>query len=181
MSTPKPPLKDPVFAAVLAWLVPGLGHLYQGRIGKGLVFAVCLLSTFFYGMYLGNWGVVYLRWDQKEQRWAYLCQVGIGLPALPAFVQWWRHGWPDDPIDAFQAPPSDRELDERHRLGRFFEIGTVYTMIAGLLNILAIYDACAGPAYFREEEQEKDGKPRSKESHSASSGARQLAPAEPGA
>ena len=30
-------------------------------------------------------------------------------------------------------------------LGDFFEIGTVFTVIAGLLNILAIYDAYGGP------------------------------------
>jgi hypothetical protein len=30
-------------------------------------------------------------------------------------------------------------------LGDYFEIGTVFTVIAGLLNILAIYDAYGGP------------------------------------
>ena len=30
-------------------------------------------------------------------------------------------------------------------MGPFFELGTVYTLIAGLLNILAIYDAWGGP------------------------------------
>ena len=30
-------------------------------------------------------------------------------------------------------------------LPHYFELGTVYTMIAGLLNILAVYDACCGP------------------------------------
>ncbi len=39
------------------------------------------------------------------------------------------------------------ELDQLHnRLNRFFELGTVYTMVAGLLNVLVIYDAWAGPA-----------------------------------
>jgi hypothetical protein len=31
------------------------------------------------------------------------------------------------------------------RLGKFFEIGTLYTMLAGMLNLLVIYDAWAGP------------------------------------
>jgi hypothetical protein len=31
------------------------------------------------------------------------------------------------------------------RLGRFFDIGSLYTMLAGLLNLLVIYDAWAGP------------------------------------
>lgn len=33
----------------------------------------------------------------------------------------------------------------QRRLGRFFDIGTLYTMLAGLLNLLVIYDAWAGP------------------------------------
>jgi hypothetical protein len=32
-------------------------------------------------------------------------------------------------------------------LNRYFEFGTVYTMIAGLLNVLAIYDAWGGPVF----------------------------------
>ena len=42
-------LKDPRLAAFLAWLVPGLGHIYQGRTGKGVLFFVCIVGTFFYG------------------------------------------------------------------------------------------------------------------------------------
>ena len=33
------------------------------------------------------------------------------------------------------------------------EIGTIYTTVAGLLNILAIYDAYEGPAYLDEDEE----------------------------
>ncbi len=54
--------------------------------------------------------------------------------------------------------PSD--LDRAHKeLGGRFELGVVYTMIAGLLNILAIYDAYEGPAYETEEEEEETDKP----------------------
>jgi hypothetical protein len=44
-------------------------------------------------------------------------------------------------------------------LGEYFEIGTVFTVIAGLLNILAIYDAYGGPLVLPAEEEKKaDGK-----------------------
>src|SRR5579872_147361 len=43
-----------IVAAFLSYLVPGLGQIYQGRIGKGILFAVCLYALFFYGMYLGS-------------------------------------------------------------------------------------------------------------------------------
>jgi hypothetical protein len=51
------------------------------------------------------------------------------------------------------APPRRPVLEDRAddvaawyvRFGAGYEMGTWYTMIAGLLNILAIYDAYAGP------------------------------------
>ena len=72
----------------------------------------------------------------------------------------------------FMAPPEvssilnqEDELDRlQKRLHRYWEFGTVYTMIAGLLNILAIYDAWGGPAFAtslpekRDEDDEGDSK-----------------------
>ena len=43
-----------------------------------------------------------------------------------------------------------------------FELGTAFTMIAGLLNILAIYDAWGGPVFLetakKDEEEDEDEK-----------------------
>lgn len=171
-------LKDPRLAAFLAWLVPGLGHFYQGRTGKGILFFVCIVSTFFYGMYIGGGRVVYASTANVfsmrflQDRWQYVCQVGVGLPALPALVQrqlvrsgkrplfgdnFMRPPYNDPPLGAprFESPD---ETDHNHTVyhpdelakwnyefGDYFEIGTVFTVIAGLLNILAIYDAYGGP------------------------------------
>ena len=157
-------LRDPALAAFLAWLLPGLGHFYQGRRAKGALFSVCVLGTFFYGLYLGDGHVVYASWKPQHRRLPYLCQVGAGLPALPALVQSYRVGRGIDAIGNWMTPPDVSiprqyrhrvetwDLDAEHRrLHRFFELGTVYTMIAGLLNILVIYDAWGGPAYAEHE------------------------------
>ena len=86
-------LKDPVLAGFLAWLLPGAGHFYQGRYAKGVLYLVCILGTFVYGLYLssrrttGPARVVYFSFRSGDLRLAYLCQVGAGLPALPALVQ----------------------------------------------------------------------------------------------
>ena len=80
-------LRNPAIAALLGWLVPGVGHLYQGRIAKGILFLVTILTTFFYGLYLGDGKVVYASWRPGDTRWAYVCQVGVGLAALPALIQ----------------------------------------------------------------------------------------------
>src|SRR5215469_12848098 len=131
-------LKDPLFAAFLAWLLPGLGHWYQGRRHKAVLFFVCIMGTFGYGLYLGEGRVVYASWRDNDRRLPYLCQVGVGLPALPALVQAQR----STPIKVpfcknFMAPPemsNGGEMDQlQKRLHRFWELGTVYTMIAGLL------------------------------------------------
>lgn len=174
-------LKNPALAGVLAWLVPGLGHFYQGRTAKGIVFCVCILSTFTYGVYLGGsseWGlgrVVYASWRPGQRRLPYLCQIGAGLVAMPALLEAQRAADGKKPLfGGFMAPPRPvddpnagrrREalfeqptLDELHKtLHRYFDVGTAYTMIAGLLNVLAIYDACCGPVIAenrREEEEE---------------------------
>jgi hypothetical protein len=166
-------LKDPALAAFLAWLVPGLGHLYQGRKAKAALFCVCILGTFIYGLYLGSseslgaGRVVYFRWHKEEKRLPYLCQVGAGVVALPALVQARRvknglaprwngfmappalHGQPttDDPSGHFDEHGQPTLDHTHHELHHYFELGTVFTMIAGLLNVLVVYDAWGGPVF----------------------------------
>ena len=50
-------------------------------------------------------------------------------------------------------PPQEGINGLYPRLGKLVEVGWVYTVIAGLLNILAIYDAYEGPAYADEPEE----------------------------
>ena len=47
-------LKSPALAAVLSWLVPGLGQLYQGRTLKATIFIVSLTGIFLAGMWMGD-------------------------------------------------------------------------------------------------------------------------------
>jgi hypothetical protein len=149
------PLKDPALAAFWAWLIPGAGHWYQGRRSKAVLFFVCIMGTFVYGLYLGDGRVVYASWRPDDHRLAYLCQIGVGVVAMPALVQAYRAKTNDHFFknSKFMVPPDlvkkqeANELDDlQKRLGHFFELGTVYTMVAGLLNVLVIYDVWGGPA-----------------------------------
>jgi hypothetical protein len=161
-------LKNPPLAAFWAWLIPGAGHLYQGRYAKGILFAVCILGTYFFGLALGGGKVVYASFRQPDMRYPYLCQVAVGIPALPALIQRQRVMNDREPLwNGFMAPPK-QPVHEQHRdqladwhraMKSNFELGTLYTMIAGLLNVLAIYDAFAGPAFMTSEEQSKDKPP----------------------
>ncbi len=142
-------LREPNQAALLAWLVPGLGHFYQRRYAKGVLFFVCILGTYFFGLALGEGKVVYASWNQVERRWQFPLQLGVGLPAAPAVIQSLavRRGGDAPLFGGLMAPPrSQEELSQWHsELNIRFELGTLYTMVAGLLNILAIWDAYAGP------------------------------------
>ena len=80
-------LRDPYWAAFLAWLVPGAGHFYQRRFAKGLLFTICILTTFFVGLGLGRGRCVYASFRTNDFRWQYMCQLGAGAVALPAIAQ----------------------------------------------------------------------------------------------
>jgi hypothetical protein len=153
-------LKDPVVAALLAWLVPGLGHLYQGRVAKGVLFGVCILGIYLFGLYISSGRAVYASWTENDKRLYYLCQVWVGLPALPAMLQTYlvRHG-KEPLLGGVMAPHKNPgELNEWYRtLNSYLDLGTVYTTIAGLLNVLVIYDAWGGPVQFEEEEKKRKG------------------------
>jgi len=166
-------LRQPGLAAFWAWLWPGAGHLYQRRYAKGILFMVCILSTYFYGLALGGGHVVYASWKPPERRWQYFCQVGVGLPALPALVQSRRMATKRPLLfKGMMAPPRYEprmggldDLSQWHlQYKLLFELGTLYTMIAGLLNVLAVYDAYAGPVWTSPDERKKDETPESDES-----------------
>ena len=146
-------LRNPALAALLAWLWPGAGHLYQRRNVKGFLFMACVLATYFFGSLLGQGRVVYASWQSSDRRWHYWCQVGVGLPALPALIQNRLVRSGKEPLwGGIMAPPAkvvenaEDELARWHdKLSHRYDLGVLYTMIAGLLNVLAICDAYAGP------------------------------------
>jgi hypothetical protein len=147
-------------AAFLAWLLPGLGHFYQGRTGKGWLYAISILGLYFVGFALGEGKIVYWRWVNplnNPERFClhYIGQFFVGLPALPALIQATLSYFDFRPIlGGFMAEPPQNVINALHpRLGKLNEVATIYTTVAGLLNILAIYDALEGPAYTDGDEE----------------------------
>src|SRR3954447_25217685 len=169
MSPPKPPPPPPVkldyLAGALSYLVPGLGQLTQGRVGKGLLFLACLYGLFFYGMWLGSFKNVYIPDGHPEERgsaarlagdiytrFQFVGQFPIGLAAWPAVYQYAAYDDRDEapPLKGWMRAPSIEEVNRLQRDGdKTWDLGWVYTVIAGVLNVLLVYDALAGPA-FRE-------------------------------
>jgi uncharacterized protein DUF6677 len=197
-------------AGFLSYLIPGLGQISQGRIGKGLLFFVCITGLFFYGMYLGNWSNVYLPDLADENkplgkapllanlyhRPQFLGQVWVGVAAWPAIVQYmaydkyaesgplfgiyqrfpYENRSSDEPPADMAGDPAGRRkyrkerdlkasealkdwpgktLNEMQTEGdKTWDLGWVFTVIAGVLNIMVIYDALAGPAFIVTEPEE---------------------------
>ena len=156
MPEPTVNLKNRPLAAFLAWLIPGLGHLYQGRKAKAVLYFTCILSLFVAGEFMGGWQVVYWRWVNPLQNSEQFClnypgQFFAGLPALPALIQATLKWYGQNPILwDYLVEPSQNEINGLYEAGKFVEMGYLYTTIAGLLNILAIFDAYEGPALAHE-------------------------------
>jgi hypothetical protein len=168
-------LKNPFLAAVLAWLVPGLGHWYQGRREKAVLFFVCIMSIFLFGCYLGSdreFGparVVYAKWNKGEKRLFFIPQAFIGIAAIPAVLQEnqvkqglaprWR-GLMAPPNSPNVTKPKDNPTLNNlyENLGRYFELGTIFTVIAGFMNILVVFDAVSGPIIETENNKQEKKK-----------------------
>jgi hypothetical protein len=173
---------DPI-AAVLSYLIPGLGQIYQGRIGKGILFFVCIYTLFFAGSYMGSGTVQLKRGEESEtytvasnvylpdtadqnnpfnlprlaanlyNRPQFAGQFWVGIAAWPAvwqYLNYDRRQERGDPLlGQFQRTPSEAALNAVHTSGdKLLELGWVFTVIAGVLNVMVIYDALAGPAFL---------------------------------
>lgn len=104
---------------VLAWAIPGLGHIAAGRVTRGLVFGLVVLALFLGG--IGLHGKVY-RPEQGEPL-AYLAAVGaagVGLPYVVAHTM---------------------GLSLGNIRSQSYEYGNTFTLVAGLLNLLIVLDA----------------------------------------
>jgi len=106
----------PIAAVVLAWLVPGLGHLYQGRRARAAVVFGALVGLFL----LGTWLAEGSNLSRERHFYYWSGQFLLGVPALVA--QWIGGG-----MHISHAIP-------------LVDAGLVFGCVAGLLNLLAMID-----------------------------------------
>ena len=176
------PLKNRWLAAFLAWLCPGLGHFYQGRTAKGVIFFSTLVPLLVAGLWMGSyWGGneehrlcfaknAYFQWQPGNKRLYFFPQALNAVVAVPAVIQAKvvQNGAPPLWGGAFAppAPSSTLQTEEAQtvrptlnaillRLHSWFEMGTIFIAAAGLLNLLVIFDALCGPAWIIPEELQK--------------------------
>ena len=95
----------PFLALLLAWLVPGAGHVYMGRLARGIIIFVTIAATFWAGVALG--GVMTV--DNYYERWWFVAQMCSGVHGL---VAWYREQQVYNKISASlraKGYPVDRE------------------------------------------------------------------------
>jgi hypothetical protein len=109
---------DPAGAALLAWAVPGAGHLFLGKWAKALLYFLLISGTFFAGWAMSDFDNIYF----ERGRWHVIPQMGVGIATFAIGLK------------AAAANPKDTVMP-------LFEMGTLYTMVAGLLNVLVVMDA----------------------------------------
>lgn len=113
---------NPWLIGFTAWLVPGLGHILQGRIMRGVLSGITLLLMFVLGIMIG--GHIYGLRETNEGLLSILfglCDLGSGL--LYFFARF-----------------AGLAVNERPEQATA-EYGSVFLMVAGLLNLILALDA----------------------------------------
>ena len=123
---------------LLAWIIPGTGHLLLKRPKRAIVFFVAILILFFWGLDLGA-KIYQYEAQQPLTLFALFAQVGVGLPYfLARFIASYARLHVLSPFypfaEAFQFGNGNIERVT-------FDYGNTFTIVAGLLNFLIILDA----------------------------------------
>lgn len=148
-----------VVAPILAWILPGLGHWRLGHRRRARLIGAGVLGLYFAGLLIGGIDVI----DRRDDRWWYYGQVLAG-PITPAIDYWINKHLnirvdkdgralnpplkPHPPLlegDAYYGE-NNLAFDPDYRpaytpsLSHMNEVGTLYTTLAAMLNLLAILD-----------------------------------------
>jgi hypothetical protein len=113
-------------AAVLAYLFPGAGYLYLGQRTRALWFCAGVLSLILAGTLIGGIDVIdrHRNGPTDGDPWWFIPQAGAG-PLIFA-IDWVRETRLQSSIT-----PS---------IGRVNEVGILYVVMAGMLNLIAVVD-----------------------------------------
>ena len=103
----------------VAWAIPGGGHLWQGRIQKGLTFLIALPLMFVFGLWLEG-RLFPFELTQPLVALAAFADIGIGVPYFIAKAVGAGTG---------------------RVVAIAYEYGNAFVIVAGLLNMLVVLDA----------------------------------------
>jgi len=148
----RPNMLTPFLAGFLAWIVPGAGHVYLGRTLRGVILCVCINGLFWAGVAMGGVFTV----EPVNSRWWFFAQMIAGASGV---ASWHRQERDRRAIADEQGipprPPADeagnarwqrafqKAADEKGRWPAYPTDVTAraYSGIAGMLNLMCIFDA----------------------------------------
>lgn len=155
MSTPEhtvPPIRP--LAGLAALVLPGLGHLVLGETKRGVLIAIGVLGLFFGGLFIGGIDSV----DSKEDKVWFIGQALVGPLAFGVdYIHQNQFKVKDTDFSGNIVARSARPNEGRDpktgapvpggtppnikSLAKVNEIGTLFSTIAGMLNLIVIMDA----------------------------------------
>lgn len=109
---------SPFLLCLAAWAVPGLGHMWQGRRGKGVILLVALSLMFAIGLAIDGRLAPFTFADPLVGL-AAMANLGIGLPYFVAAAL---------------------GVGEGNVRAVTYEYGNAFLIVAGLLNVLVVID-----------------------------------------
>jgi len=109
----------PAAVCVVSWLVPGAGHLMQGRRQKGIIFLVALTAMFLTGLALDGRLFPFI-FNEPLVGLAAIANLGMGIPYFIAKAI---------------------GLGKGVVTAASYEYGNTFLIVAGLLNMLVAIDA----------------------------------------
>ena len=110
---------NPTLVTIASWIVPGAGHLWQGRTQKGLIFLVAIPLMFAIGLWLEG-RLFPFEISQPLVALAAFAGLGNGLPYFAAAML----GMGKGVVTAAT-----------------YEYGNTFVIVSGLLNLLVALDA----------------------------------------
>jgi hypothetical protein len=113
------PRANPTSIAILAWLVPGAGHLAVGQFRKAVVFFVVLTGMFLIGLAFGGQLFAFTPAEPLVLL-AGLAEWALGLPRALAGIAGAGRG---------------------NVVAITYEYGNTFLIVSGLLNTLVVLDA----------------------------------------
>lgn len=117
-------------AAILAWLWPGLGHISLGHRKRGILIMAGVLFLFLGGILIGGVDVV----DRRNDKLWFFAQAICGPIAFATDLM----------NQEFLS--SEADVIKRKSLSHVNEIGTLFTALAGLMNLVVILDVLHQPS-----------------------------------
>ena len=112
---------------LLAWFIPGAGHLIRGYKRQGIITLSVVAPMFLLGLVLSDFEAV----SRELHPYAFYAEIGVAGGTLPLLAL---------APAAERVMPLQRSISTYQDVPAWNDTGVLFCCIAGLLNFLALFD-----------------------------------------